>query len=91
MGDFFLFVLILFVFGSATAYLAPYLSRRAKGLEGNVDQETLARLLEDVDQLSTRLAQIEEEMAFYRELRDQPEPNRLPASGDGNEGSDPAD
>jgi hypothetical protein len=90
LGEFFLFMLILFTFGTATAFLVPYLSRRAKGLEGTVDQETLARLLEEVDHLSTRLAQIEEEMAFYKELRGQEEPDLLPAPEEEREGQDRA-
>ena len=83
MGEFFLFMLILFVFGSGTAFLVPYLSRRAKGLDQTADRETLARLLEDMDQLSNRLTHIEEEMAFYRELQGQGEPGKLPAPEEG--------
>jgi hypothetical protein len=84
-------MLILFIFGTATAFLVPYLSRRAKGLEGSVDQETLARLLEEVDQLSHRLTHIEEEMAFYKELRGQPEPGLLPNPEEGEEGHGQSD
>jgi hypothetical protein len=79
LAEFFLFMLILFMFGSATAFLVPYLSRRAKRLDGTVDQETLARILEDMDQLSSRVSHIEEEMAFYKELRGREAPEGLPA------------
>ena len=86
MVDFFLFMLILFVFGSATLFAVPYLTRRAEKVGGSVDQETLARLLEDMDQLSSRLNHIEEEMAFYKELRGQRALEGLPAPDEEEEG-----
>jgi hypothetical protein len=88
LGEFFLFMLILFTFGGGAAFLVPYLSRRAKGLDQTVDRETLARLLEDMDQLSSRLTHIEEEMAFYKELRGQGEPRTLPAPEEGEAGAE---
>jgi hypothetical protein len=86
LAEFFFFMLILFTFGSATAFVVPYLSRRAKRLDGTVDQETLARVLEDMDQLSSRLTHVEEEMAFYKELRGREAPEALAAPNEMEEG-----
>jgi hypothetical protein len=52
-----------------TAFAALHFRRELKGSNQGVDSEMLARLLEDVDQLSNRLSRIEEEMEFFKELR----------------------
>ena len=68
MGEFFLFMLILFVFGFGAAFLVPLVRRNSTRLEPPLDNQVLARLLEDVDQLSTRLSPLEEEVDFFKEL-----------------------
>ena len=69
MGEFFLFMLILFTFGWGSVFLATRLKRGADRLESAADSELLARILEDMDRLSMRLSQVEEEMDFFKELR----------------------
>ena len=86
MGEFLAFVLILFTFGWGSAFLLPYIRRHSRRLDSTVDSEVLARLLEDTDQLATRLDQIEEELRFFRELRAPEERIRLsPADEDHSE------
>jgi len=63
------FLLIILALGWSTAFAALHFRRQLKGSEPTVDSETLARLLEDMDQLSSRLARMEEEMDFFKELR----------------------
>ena len=69
MGEFFLFMLILFTFGWGSVFLAARLNRGPNRLESTADSELLARLLEDMDQISKRLGHVEEELDFYKELR----------------------
>jgi hypothetical protein len=77
LGEFFIFMLILFGFGWGSAFLAARYQRYSKGVEGSMDQEVLARLLEDMDQLSTRLSRIEEDVDFFRDLRAPEAPDLL--------------
>ena len=69
MGEFFLFMLILFTFGWGSVFLAAHLKRGPNRLESSADSELLARLLEDMDRLSERLGHVEEELDFFKELR----------------------
>lgn len=78
MGEFFLFVLIIFAFGWGSAFLLPFVRRHSSRMEPTIDHEVLARLMEDMDQISGRLTQVEEELDFFRELRAPGEPERLP-------------
>lgn len=77
MGEFFLFMLILFTFGWGSVFLAARLKGSPNRLESTSDSELLARLLEDMDQLSTRLGRVEEDLDFFRELRAPGDPPRL--------------
>jgi hypothetical protein len=86
LGEFLAFVLIIFTFGWATAFLIPYVRRHWQKLDQTADQEVLARLLEDMDQISSRLSHIEEDLEFYRELRGPEDPDRLPAPAEDGEG-----
>lgn len=79
MGEFFLFMLILFTFGWGSVFLAARLKGGPNRLESTADSELLARLLEDMDQISTRLGHVEEELDFYKELRAPDDPPRLEA------------
>jgi len=69
LGPFLGFLLIISVIVWGTAFAALHFRRELKGSNQGVDSEMLARLLEDVDQLSTRLSRLEEEMDFFKELR----------------------
>ena len=82
MGEFLAFVLIVFAAGWGSAFLVPYLKRHSKKLDRTVDQETLGRLLEEVDRLSGRVTHVEEELDFYRELRGPKGRDRLPPPAD---------
>lgn len=81
MGEFLGFMLILFFFFWGSAILLPYVRRNSRKLEGPLDNEVLARLLEDVDQISTRLNRVEEEMDFFKDLKSPREPGSLPPGG----------
>lgn len=78
MGEFFLFMLILFVFGSGTAFLLPRALRSWRNVDQTVDNEVIARLLEDTDQLATRLSQVEEELDFFKELHAPEDRGQIP-------------
>jgi hypothetical protein len=80
LGEFFLFMLILFTFGWGSVFLAARLNRGPSRLESTADSELLARLLEDMDRISTRLGQVEEELDFFKELRAPDDPRRLGAA-----------
>lgn len=86
MGEFLGFMLIVFFFFWGSAILLPYVRRKNRNLEGPVDNEVLARLLEDVDQLSSRLTRVEEEMDFFKDLNAPREPGSLPPAGAEEEG-----
>ena len=71
----FLLVVSFIGWGSAFAFL--HFRREAKNLDQGMDNQVLGRLLEDVDQLTSRLSRVEEELDFYRELRGTEAPERL--------------
>ena len=80
MGEFLGFLLVVSFIGWGTAFTALHFFRRMRRLDEGVDREVTARLLEDVDQLSTRLSQVEEELAFFKELRAPENRPGLPSS-----------
>jgi len=84
------FMLILFAFGWGSVFLAARLKGGPNRLESTADSELLARLLEDMDQISTRLGHVEEELDFFKELRAPAKPPRL-GSPDIPEGSSSSD
>lgn len=83
-----MFMSILFTFGWGSVFLATRLKKGPDRLESTADSELLARLLEDMDQISTRLGHVEEELDFFKELRAPSESPRL-VSPDNSEGSSP--
>jgi hypothetical protein len=78
LGEFLGFLLIISVIGWGTAFTALHFRRHLKRMDEGVDHEVLARILEDVDQISTRLSRLEEDMDFFKELRAPDTPGRLP-------------
>jgi len=83
LGEFLVFVLIILGAGWGSAFLMPVLRQRYKKLDQSMDHEVLARVLEDVDQLSTRLTQVEEELDFFKDLNAPQEHDRLPSPSEG--------
>ena len=81
MGEFLVFVLIVFGAGWGSAFLLPYLRRHSQGLDRTVDHEVIARLLEDTDQLSTRLNRVEEDLDFFKDLNAPEGRRRLTSPG----------
>ena len=81
MGEFLAFVLIVFAAGWGSAFLLPYVRRHSQKLDQSMDHEVLARLLEDVDQISTRLSHVEDELDFFKDLNAPEERGRLPSPG----------
>ena len=73
MGTFFGLILIMSVIVWGTAFTALYFWRQTRTLDRGVESDVTARLLEDVDDLSTRLTRVEEELEFYKKLN-APEP-----------------
>ena len=69
MGDFLAFVTIVFAAGWGSAFLVHFLKRHSQRLDRTADQETLARLLEEMDQISNRLTHLEEKVEFFKDLR----------------------
>ena len=76
-------LMVLVAGGLGSALLFSYFRRQPRRLEGGVDRETLARVLEDMDQLSNRLNRVEEELDFFKELRRPEEHPRLGAADEG--------
>jgi hypothetical protein len=96
LGELLGFLLVISFIGWGTAFVALRFRRELGRGGGEVDHEVLARLLEDMDALSTRLSRVEEEMDFFKDLRAPETRPGLPPSGpeghpDGEEaeGTDP--
>jgi hypothetical protein len=87
LGEFLAFILILFTLGWGSAFLLPYVRRHWGKLDRTVDHETLARLLEDTDQLAARLTQVEDELHFFKELNAPDDQERLSSPDMGGEGA----
>ena len=84
LAEFLVLVLILFMFGWGSAFLLPLLRRNWNKLDQTVDNEVIARLLEDTDHLSTRLTQVEDELDFFKKLHEPEEQSRIsPPAEDG--------
>jgi len=79
LGEFLVFVLIIFAAGWGSAFLWPFLRRHSQKLDQSMDHEVLARVLEDVDQLSTRLNHMEEDLEFFKDLNAPENQGRLPS------------
>jgi hypothetical protein len=78
-----LVLMVLVAGGVGSALLFSYFRRQSGRLEGGMDREVLARVLEDLDQLSNRLNRVEEELDFFKELRRPEEHPRLGAADQG--------
>jgi hypothetical protein len=74
MGDFFLFVLIIFsaIWGSAAVF--TLLGRISRRVEPRNQDALIGGLREEVESLSGRLGRVEEELDFYKRLQAPEEP-----------------
>ena len=79
MAEFLGFLLVISFIGWGSAFAALHFRRQAKQLDRSVDHDVLARLLEDTDDLATRLSRVEEELSFFRELNSVEDRARLAA------------
>ena len=77
MPEFLAFVVIVFTFGWGSAFLLSHLRRNWRQLDQTMDHEVIARLLEDTDQLASRLTQVEDELDFFKKLNAPKDPERL--------------
>ena len=66
MGEFFLFVVIVFSAFWGSMFLSPIARRRRNQVEE--DPEAARLLREELDDLQKRLGRMEEELEFYRKL-----------------------
>lgn len=84
MGEFFFFVLILFgaFWGSATLYIVlRAIHRKIEGSSsGDIDDALLAAMREELDDVATRLALLEDDVRFFTELNS--EQRKLPESSE---------
>ena len=78
MGMFLGFLLIILVVVWGTAFTGLYFWRQARSLDRGAESEVTARLLQEVEDLSTRLARVEEEVDFLTELKAPRDSRRLP-------------
>jgi hypothetical protein len=85
VGEFLVFVLIVFSAVWGSVFLAHLLKRSSRTLDSGGDDPRLARLQEETEHLERRLAIVEDELSFFRELRAPDTPPGLPApdGGDG--------
>ena len=87
MGEFLAFVLIVFTAIWGSAFLLPYVRRHGRKLDKTLDHEVIARLLEDTDQLATRLSHVEDELDFFKKLHGPEGQSRLLPPEEGGEGA----
>lgn len=84
MGD---LIALIFLFFSAfwgSVFLAAVVKRFSRKLEAPPDNPLIEALREDTHELETRLARVEEELRFFRELRE-PDPSARLRSPDAND------
>jgi len=79
VGEFFVFVLIVFSAVWGSAFLAARLKRSSRELEAGSDGPIRDRLRDDLEQLETRVGSLEEELEFFRELRSPQSSAKLPS------------
>ena len=77
MAPYMALVALLFIVAGMGAYFLPYILRHWRGLEGGESGPDLLRLQESIDELTARLALLEEEIEFNRELRSTEETPRI--------------
>jgi len=76
--------MLLFAMGWGSVFLARQLQDGGRRLGSEADPD-VRRLQEAIDDLGTRLAVLEEERDFYRDLIGAPEVRRLRSSADGDD------
>ncbi len=76
-------LVVLVALGLGSTFLLSHLRRHSGRLEGGMDREVLARVLEDMDQLSNRVNQVEEELDFFKELGRPKKTGRIGPTSDG--------
>ena len=74
MIDFFYFILIVFSAVWASIFLGAYVRRLSRDHDSRPDDLLLEGLREETQEFETRLARVEEELSFLRELN-RPEPS----------------
>ncbi len=77
MAQYMALVVLLFIVAGTGAYFLPYILRHWRGLEGGESGPDVLRLQESIDELTARLALLEEEIEFNRELRSTEETPRI--------------
>ncbi len=70
-------VVLLFIVAGTGAYFLPYILRHWRKLEVGESGPDVLRLQESIDELTARLALLEEEIEFNRELRSTEETPRI--------------
>ena len=77
MAPYMALVALLFIVAGMGAYFLPSILRHWRGLEGGESGPDVLRLQESIDELTARLALLEEEIEFNRELRSTEETPRI--------------
>ena len=77
MAAYMALVVLLFIVAGTGAYFLPPILRHWRGLEGGESGPDVLRLQESIDELTARLALLEEEIEFNRELRSTEETPRI--------------
>ena len=77
MAPYMALVALLFIVAGMGAYFLPDILRNWRGLEGGESGPDVLRLQESIDELTARLALLEEEVEFNRELRSTEETPRI--------------
>ena len=82
MGEFFAFMVIVFTAVWGSVFLAAHLKRSFRELEPGPDGPLQDRLQDGLEQLETRVASLEEELEFFRELHSPQSSAKLPLPED---------
>lgn len=87
VGEFLAFIMIVFSAVWGSIFLAHLLKRSSETLDSAGGDPRLTRLQEETDQLERRLAIVEDELGFFKELRAPDGPPSLPAPDAGDDAS----
>ena len=82
MGEFFAFVAIVFMAVWGSIFLAARLKRSSRELGAGPDGPIQGRLHDEWEQLEARVATLEDELEFFRELRSPQSSAKLPLPED---------
>ncbi len=77
MGEFFAFILIVFSAIWGSVFLGAYVKAFSRKLESRPDDPLIEGLRDETDQLTIRLARVEEELRFFRNLHEPESPGQL--------------